>query len=70
MDIEGTGVQFLAWAADFCVFIMVSSLRPYDPSKCWFTVHQLTWCNIPRRIRSSSGSSFNGKILKVGAHME
>jgi len=34
IDIEGTGVQFLAWAAEFYVFFMVSSLRHYDPSKC------------------------------------
>jgi len=47
MDIEGNRAQFLAWAAEFCVFFMVSCLRHYDPSKCWFTVHQLTWCNIP-----------------------
>jgi len=68
MDVEGTGVQFLAWSAEFCVFFMVSSLRHYGSSKCWFTIHQLTRCNIPRRIRSSSESSFNGKIRRFGAH--
>jgi len=47
MDIEGNRAQFLAWAAEFCVFFMVSCLRHYDPSQCWFTIHQLTWCNIP-----------------------
>jgi hypothetical protein len=62
MYIEGIGVQFLAWAAEFYLFPTVSRLRHCNPSKSWLTVYQLTWCNIPRGLGSSSGSNFNQKM--------